>query len=227
MSETVKTTIPIAVEKEFDFRNNPSLKTGIHVYTNTGKVTTNTSENLADKYIVVDASGIKSVEFKGRVASTDYGTKGIIYTDSDGAIISKDFGGAIEQTDGKTFCSDVPNEATKIHFAIYDSDTVFTVIKINKFSEVEVDDTNFNHIYYCGSSRKYKTLRSVIEEAEKHMDSVVYVDAETFNLVEEFGQEYLDSYDGSDGMIGLLLKNRIKLIFASGSKVIFNYTGAN
>lgn len=59
------------------------------------------------------------------------------------------------------------------------------------------------------------------------MNSVVYVDSEQFNLVEEFGQEYLDSYDGSDGMIGILLKNRIKLIFASGSKVIFNYTGAN
>ena len=81
-------------------------------------------------------------------------------------------------------------------------------------------------IYYCGSSREYKTLKGVIEEATKFMDSIVYVDAETFDLVEEFGEEYLDSYSGT-WMIGIFLKNRVHVIFANGSKVLFNYKGSN
>lgn len=82
------------------------------------------------------------------------------------------------------------------------------------------------HTFYCGSARKYKTLKSVIEEATKYMDSIVHVDAETFDLVEEFGQEYLDSYSGTS-MIGLFLKNRVHVIFANGSKVVFDYQGTN
>lgn len=58
------------------------------------------------------------------------------------------------------------------------------------------------------------------------MDSIVYVDAETFDLVEEFGEEYLDSYSGT-WMIGIFLKNRVHVIFANGSKVLFNYKGSN
>lgn len=81
-------------------------------------------------------------------------------------------------------------------------------------------------IYYCGSSREYKTLKGVIEEATKFMDSIVYVDAETFDLVEEFGEEYLDSYSGAE-TIGICLKNRVHIIFANGSKVLFNYKGSN
>jgi len=81
-------------------------------------------------------------------------------------------------------------------------------------------------IYYCGSSREYKTLKGVIEEATKFMDCIVYVDAETFDLVEEFGEEYLDSYSGTN-MIGIFLKNRIHVIFANGSKVLFDYKGSN
>ena len=58
------------------------------------------------------------------------------------------------------------------------------------------------------------------------MDSIVYVDAETFDLVEEFGEEYLDSYSGTE-LIGIYLKNRVHVIFANGSKVLFNYKGSN
>lgn len=80
--------------------------------------------------------------------------------------------------------------------------------------------------FYCGSSREYTTLKSVVEEATKYMDSIVYVDAETFDLVEEFGNTYLESY-AQEFACGLFLKNRIHLIFAEGSKVVFNYTGSN
>ena len=82
-------------------------------------------------------------------------------------------------------------------------------------------------IFNVGSKREYTTLRAGIEAAEKFLDATVFVDPEEFDLVEEFGREYLDSYDGSEGMIGIWLKNRVHVIFASGAKVLFNYTGEN
>lgn len=79
---------------------------------------------------------------------------------------------------------------------------------------------------YCGSTRTYTTLKSAIEEATKYMDSTVYVDAETFDLVQEFGSEWLENYS-EEANCGLFLKNRVHIIFASGAKVVFNYTGSN
>jgi len=58
------------------------------------------------------------------------------------------------------------------------------------------------------------------------MDSVVYVDDGIYDLVSEFGTAYLDSYNGTDN-IGLLLKNRVKVVFSSGAKVVFDYQGTN
>lgn len=79
---------------------------------------------------------------------------------------------------------------------------------------------------YCGSTREYTTLKSAIEEATKYMDAVVYVDAETFDLKSEFGTTWLENY-AEEANCGLFLKNRVHVIFASGAKVVFNYTGAN
>ncbi|MBG1279444.1 BppU family phage baseplate upper protein [Lactococcus lactis] len=81
-------------------------------------------------------------------------------------------------------------------------------------------------IIYCGVSRDYTTLKSAIEEATKYMDSIVYVDNGIYDLVEEFGTTYLDSYNGTDN-IGLVLKNRVKVVFSSGAKVVFDYQGTN
>src|SRR5699024_1754533 len=39
-------------------------------------------------------------------------------------------------------------------------------------------------------------------------------------------EEYLDSYSGAK-TIGICLKNRVHVIFANGSKVLFNYKGSN
>lgn len=89
---------------------------------------------------------------------------------------------------------------------------------------------NINKVFYVGSEREYKTLKSVIEEAVKYRESTVYLDPETFDLVEEFGKEYLDSYNGGDDgvtMIGIFLSNDIHLIGSGQTKIVFNYTGEN
>ena len=81
-------------------------------------------------------------------------------------------------------------------------------------------------VIYCGASREFTTLKSAIEEATKYMDATVYVDDGTYDLVEEFGTDYLDSYSGTDS-IGLVLKNRVRVVFSSGAKVVFDYQGTN
>jgi hypothetical protein len=79
---------------------------------------------------------------------------------------------------------------------------------------------------YCGSTREYTTLKSAIEEATKTMNTTVYVDAETFDIVSEFGQSYLDGLT-DPAYYGMVLKNNVHVICASGSKFVFNYTGSN
>ncbi len=81
-------------------------------------------------------------------------------------------------------------------------------------------------IFYCGKNRKFKKLKDCVEEATKYMDSVVYVDEGVYDLVSEFGTDYLDSYNGTDN-IGIELKNRVHVVFSSGATVVFNYTGTN
>lgn len=81
-------------------------------------------------------------------------------------------------------------------------------------------------IFYCGKNRQFKKLKDCIEEATKYMDAVVYVDDGIYDLISEFGVDYLDSYNGTDN-IGIELKNRVHIIFSSGATVVFNYTGTN
>ena len=73
-------------------------------------------------------------------------------------------------------------------------------------------------IFYCGKNRQFKKLKDCIEEATKYMDSVVYVDDGVYDLVSEFGTDYLDSYKGTDE-IGIELKNRVHVIFSSGRRL--------
>ena len=80
-------------------------------------------------------------------------------------------------------------------------------------------------IFRCGSTREYPKLKDAIAEAIKYNDSYVYVDAETFDLVQEFGQDYLDNYDGRE--FGIHLANDVHVIFDTGSKVLFDYRGTN
>ena len=99
--------------------------------------------------------------------------------------------------------------------------------------EVEQDSVeltsvvNSPHILYCGSGRKYTKLTDAIVAAEKYMDSVLYVDAGTYDLVSEFGSEFFESLTASSTLAGIVLKNRIHIIFSPNSKVVSHYAGSN
>ncbi|MBR5879048.1 MAG: hypothetical protein IKY91_05800 [Akkermansia sp.] len=80
--------------------------------------------------------------------------------------------------------------------------------------------------FYCGPTRKYTRLKDAIAAAEAFMDSVVYVDRATYDLVEEYGAAFFANYTPSSEK-GIVLKNRVRVIFEQGAKVVCNYTGDN
>lgn len=81
-------------------------------------------------------------------------------------------------------------------------------------------------VYYVekDGSGDFTTIKEAVEEATKYMDSIVYIGAGTYDLIQEFGDD-IEDIDSSNR--GLYLKNRIHLIGASNSKITMNYTGEN
>lgn len=81
-------------------------------------------------------------------------------------------------------------------------------------------------IFYCGESREYTKLIDAIKAAERYMGSILYVDDGTYDLISEFGTSFFSSY-GSGSTPGIILKNRIHIIFSPNSYVICHYEGDN
>lgn len=84
-----------------------------------------------------------------------------------------------------------------------------------------------HNIIRCGSTREYTTLKSAIEEAVKTKGTIIYVDEGTYDLINEFGNDYFDNLDGSSEKAGLQIYNDIHIIFNPNSKVLCNYNGLN
>lgn len=89
-------------------------------------------------------------------------------------------------------------------------------------------------VIHVGSARSgylcFTTLKECTEYIMSHnlYGYTVYVDAETFDLVSEFTQAYLDSYSISENNgFGLKVGNNTKFVFSPGSCVVFRYVGTN
>ena len=83
-------------------------------------------------------------------------------------------------------------------------------------------------VFYCGKDRELKTLREGLNAATSYMNSVLYVDDGTYDLIEEFGSEWFESLDENSGAYaGLQLKNRVHIVFSPNSKVVSHYNGEN
>lgn len=101
---------------------------------------------------------------------------------------------------------------------------------IDKLKNNNSSNNNFNNIatgriFKCGKGEQFTKIKDAIEVATKYKNSYVYVKAETFDLVQEFGQDYLNNYDGRE--FGIHLYNDIHVVFDSGAKVVFDYQGSN
>lgn len=103
----------------------------------------------------------------------------------------------------------------------YNSDITQSNIKLSGITKES------GNVFYCGATRDLSTLKAGIEEATKYMDSTLFVDAGTYDLITEFGSEFFESLTSADTLSGLRLENRIHIIFSPNSKVISHYTGDN
>ena len=93
---------------------------------------------------------------------------------------------------------------------------------------------NEQQIFYVGANRNgtntFKTLKECTEYILNNniFNSKVYVDAGIYDLVSEYGQEYLDSIEQSQNRyLGLHLGNNTHFIFNENALVRFNYDGTN
>lgn len=108
--------------------------------------------------------------------------------------------------------------------SISDITTVASTLHIDGYV-AESGKNNIKRVIHVekNGSGNFTKLIDAIEYAEQFMDSVVYVGAGTWDIIDELGNDYIESV--SQYKRGVYLKNRIHLIFDSNSKVICNYTG--
>lgn len=99
------------------------------------------------------------------------------------------------------------------------------ITKYRVYGELEIPNLKIDDkTFHVGANQEIKTLKEGIEIATRYNGATLYVDDGVYDLVSEFGQEYLDNNNSDKG---LELKNNIHVIFSSRAKVIFNYTGNN
>lgn len=94
-------------------------------------------------------------------------------------------------------------------------------------SYISLPQEGFVHVYHVekDGSGDYDKLIPAINEAEKYMDSRVYLGSGTWDLIEELGSAYIESCSSTQR--GIYLKNRIHLIGSSESVITCHYTGSN
>lgn len=81
-----------------------------------------------------------------------------------------------------------------------------------------------------GGGGDYSSLLECVLEATKYMDSKIYVDAGEYDLISEFedhyGADFFANYTASS-VKGIILKNRVHIVFSTKAKVVCNYLGEN
>lgn len=115
----------------------------------------------------------------------------------------------------------------------YDTAVVTTSEKMyNNANEVNSYAIPTRHMakpraYYVekDGSGDFTKITDAITEATKYMDSVIYLGAGTFDIIDELGADYIDAISSSNR--GLYLKNRVHIIGSSNSKITCHYTGSN
>lgn len=86
---------------------------------------------------------------------------------------------------------------------------------------------NLNPItVHVGATQKVKKIKDGVEFATQFQNSKVIIDEGTYDLIQEFGNEFFENYDSSSSM-GMELKNNVHLIFSPNANIICNYNGNN
>ena len=122
------------------------------------------------------------------------------------------------------------NIANKLQFPY--SNQYITVDKNGELIENCFYLDGANKVFYVGAGRSepnsFSTLKACCDYILDHdiKNSIVHVDPETFNLVNEFGETYLDGIS-NNYPTGLFIGNNTHFVFREGARVVFKYTGTN
>lgn len=180
------------------------------------------SGNPLSNYMKV-RDGIKEIYLNSETVTTLSITNGknLVLKNGSTTIFTKEFG---ENYIGTILVND--------YCGIYiDTTNIYGIslgnIPISKTTSADNPVMSSRHVFYCGENREIKTLKAGIEAAEQYMNSVLYVDAGVYDLIEEFGDDYFANLTGENQQAGLKLYNGIHIIFSSNSIVTAHYTGNN
>lgn len=90
----------------------------------------------------------------------------------------------------------------------------------------ELLSMQFRNVYHIAKdgSGDFTSFVDGINEACKHMDSIVYVGAGTYDLLSELGSSYVSG--ASSSQMGVVLKNRVHVICSSKTVLAMNYDGS-
>ena len=89
------------------------------------------------------------------------------------------------------------------------------VLYINEFCPLTI---------YVGKGEDFSTIKEAVEFAVRYPNTTVQVKPGIYNLIDEFGSDFLDNMSNGSG---IELRNGINLIFDSGALVKCHYTGSN
>lgn len=143
-------------------------------------------------------------------------------------------------TEGMAFGSFTPNGSGNLYITLNKASRSVSSSnpdKVNKYlltTSKDMYEDNVWHTqeriyeFHVGTNYKYTNLVEAIIEANKYMNSIVYIHDGEHDFISEigdvFGSSYIESVDSTHR--GVYLKNRINLIFASNASIVCNYTGS-
>lgn len=99
--------------------------------------------------------------------------------------------------------------------------------------KIFVSKTNSSAVVKYGNGPTYTSLLEALIDATSDFDNIVYVYPGEYDLIKEyedyFGSDFFTAYDSSEHEFskGLVLKNRVTVVFAKGAKVTCMYDGSD
>ncbi len=104
----------------------------------------------------------------------------------------------------------------------------YIIIGKNAITPIKQYELQTPTIYSVNNTGKFRTIKSICEYIQKNniWNATVVVSAQTYDLVQEFGEETLNNAQ-PDEIQGLYCSNNTHFKFMQGAKVLFNYGGSN
>lgn len=128
---------------------------------------------------------------------------------------------------GKKYAFSVSSSASVTVESVTTNYTFFKHINIAKTNKKLKDYIDYGNIYYIGATREITTLKEGLKKACEKKNSIVYVDAGIYDIIQEYGNDYFENYSYLSDDCGIVLKNNVNVIFSPNAKVLCNYTGDN